>query len=121
MTQFVPYFIMFLKTLLLLLLSCTCLLNQTLAALNATEDAVRLGLANERPYAAVNKSTGAINVLSLDGQDLLGTAGHETPVPGGTGGSGNSGTRPISRLLLHPLRFLYSWIYSTQLHSVNGH
>jgi len=44
-----------------------------LAALNATESASRLVIANDRLYASVNKSMGGIDLLSLDGQNLLGT------------------------------------------------
>jgi rhamnogalacturonan endolyase len=62
--------------------------------LNATQDNTQLILANDRLYAAVNKSTGAIYALSLDGQDLLGTLNYVTPTPGGATGSGNSGIGP---------------------------
>lgn len=44
------------------------------AILQATEDRTKLVLANSRFYAAVSKSTGVINELSLDGQNLLGVA-----------------------------------------------
>jgi rhamnogalacturonan endolyase len=62
--------------------------------LNATQDSKQLVLANGRLYAAVNKSTGAIYALSLDGQDLLGSLNYVTPTPGGATGSGNSGIGP---------------------------
>lgn len=58
------------------------LVNYTVAALNATEDELQLVISNERLYAAVNKSTGAIDHLSLDGQNLLGTT---TSTPSGVG------------------------------------
>ncbi|KAF4630275.1 hypothetical protein G7Y89_g7867 [Cudoniella acicularis] len=64
------------------------------AVLNATEDSLQLVLSNDRLFAAVNKSTGAIDKLSLDGQDLLGTLNYVTPTPGGATGSGNSGIGP---------------------------
>jgi len=51
---------------------CWYLATGTAAFLNATEDPTRLVIANDRLYAAVNRSTGAIDELSLDGQDLLG-------------------------------------------------
>jgi rhamnogalacturonan endolyase len=62
--------------------------------LNATQDSKQLILENDRFHAAVNKSTGAIYALSLDGQDLLGTINYVTPTPGGATGSGNSGIGP---------------------------
>lgn len=64
------------------------------ATLNATETASRLILANDNLTAYVNKSTGAIDYLILDGQDLLGTAEYVEPTPGGATGSGNSGIGP---------------------------
>jgi rhamnogalacturonan endolyase len=64
------------------------------AFLNATESSVELIIQNDRLFASVNKSTGAIGHLSLDGQDLLGTLNFETPTPGGATGSGNSGIGP---------------------------
>ena len=42
------------------------------ASFNATETSDRLTLANGRLYASLDKSIGAIDLLSLDGQDLLG-------------------------------------------------
>ncbi|KAF8860534.1 rhamnogalacturonate lyase, partial [Acephala macrosclerotiorum] len=64
------------------------------AILNATETSASLTLTNDRFTAAVNKSTGAINYLFLDSQDLLGTLNYVTPTPGGATGSGNSGIGP---------------------------
>jgi rhamnogalacturonan endolyase len=66
----------------------------TFAALTATEDASKLVLSNDRLYASVNKSTGAIGELTLDGQDLLGSASSETPTPGGATGNGQYGIGP---------------------------
>lgn len=76
-----------------------CLLSLALAAcsqasLNATETLERLILENDRLTVFVNKSTGAVNYLTLDGQDLLGTANYVQPTPGGATGSGNSGIGP---------------------------
>ena len=62
--------------------------------LNATETTTQYVLANDRFSAAVNRSTGAIQNLVLDGQDLLGTPNFVTPTPGGATGSGNSGLGP---------------------------
>ena len=70
------------------------LVIQTTAILNATESKSQLIIANDRLFAAVNKSTGAIAQLSLDGQDLLGSLNYVTPTPGGATGSGNSGIGP---------------------------
>lgn len=79
----------------LLFLTCASLvLPGAQAALNATEDWDRLTLANDRLYASMNKSTGAIDLLALDGQDLLGAQNYEEPTPGGATGSGNSGIGP---------------------------
>ncbi|KAF2094297.1 polysaccharide lyase family 4 protein [Rhizodiscina lignyota] len=64
------------------------------AFLNATESSVELILQNDRLYASVNKSTGAIGHLRLDDQDLLGTLNYVKPTPGGSTGSGNSGNGP---------------------------
>ncbi|KAK4952414.1 hypothetical protein LTR10_009220 [Elasticomyces elasticus] len=75
----------------LTLLPCVAIVS---AALYATETADRLILENDRLYVSVNKSTGAIDHLSLEGQDLLGTQDYVTPTPGGATGSGNSGIGP---------------------------
>jgi len=64
------------------------------AALNANESPTRLTLANDRIFASVNKSTGAIDILTLDLQNLLGEYSYEEPTPGGATGSGNSGIGP---------------------------
>ena len=55
----------------------------------AVQNSTSLVLSNDRLFAAVNKSTGAINDLTLDGQDLLGKLNYETPTPGGATGGGN--------------------------------
>ncbi|RDW81819.1 rhamnogalacturonate lyase [Coleophoma cylindrospora] len=70
------------------------LLKPALSFLNATETNQTLTLVNDRLSAAVNKSTGAIYALSLDGQDLLGDLNYVKPTPGGATGSGNSGIGP---------------------------
>jgi len=71
-----------------------CWATRSFAFLNAKEDDVQLILANDRLIAAVDKSTGGIYALSLDGQNLLGEAGFETPTPGGATGDGKSGIGP---------------------------
>jgi rhamnogalacturonan endolyase len=50
------------------------------ALLNATEDSTHLVIANDRLYASVNKKRGNINVLTLDGQDLLGPEDGDTGI-----------------------------------------
>lgn len=70
------------------------LLSPAAAILKATENRKQLVLSNDRLHAAVNKSTGAIDKLSLDGQDLLGQLNYVMPTPGGATGSGNSGIGP---------------------------
>ncbi|EON67689.1 hypothetical protein W97_06832 [Coniosporium apollinis CBS 100218] len=75
------------------LVICWSFLTGAFAFLNATEDSVRLVLANDRLYSSVNKSTGAIDQLLLDGQDLLGARNYVTPTPGGAG-AGNNGIGP---------------------------
>lgn len=70
------------------------ILGVSKAVLHATENTKSLTLLNNRLFTAVNKSTGAINVLTLDGEDLLGTLKYEAPTPGGATGSGNSGIGP---------------------------
>jgi len=59
-----------------------------------TQDTKQLLLTNDRLVAAVNKATGNIYYLKLDGQDLLGNLVYVTPTPGGATGSGNSGIGP---------------------------
>lgn len=59
-----------------------------------TQDSTQLTLTNDRLVASVNKKTGAIYYLKLDGQDLLGDLIYVTPTPGGATGSGNSGIGP---------------------------
>jgi hypothetical protein len=49
------------------------------AVLNATETTSRLTLSNDRFYASVNKTTGGIDRLYLDGQNLLGFPDYATP------------------------------------------
>lgn len=67
----------------------------TAQAVLITEDTgPQLVIANDRLYAAVNKTTGAIQNLLLDGQDLLGDAGYTDPTPGGATGNGASGVGP---------------------------
>jgi rhamnogalacturonan endolyase len=49
------------------------LLQGVCALLNATENSTLLSISNERLYAAVDKKTGVVSTLTLDGQNLLGT------------------------------------------------
>lgn len=63
-------------------------------ALVANQTDAYLLLANDRLTAAVNKSTGAVYYLSLDGQNLLGTEATTAVTPGGATGNGNSGIGP---------------------------
>ncbi|KAI0132171.1 galactose mutarotase-like domain-containing protein [Xylariales sp. AK1849] len=51
-----------------------------LGALNATEDDVALVISNDRLYASVSKSSGAVESLTLDGQNLLGTKSGSTGI-----------------------------------------
>ncbi|KAL3425854.1 rhamnogalacturonate lyase [Phlyctema vagabunda] len=50
------------------------LVTCAIAAFNATEDAAKLVISNDRLYASVSKATGAITNLTLDGQNLLGVS-----------------------------------------------
>ena len=52
------------------------------AALQASEYVSRLTMFNDRLTVSVNKSTGAIDILTLDGQDLLGTPSSSNPAIG---------------------------------------
>ncbi|ETS82581.1 Rhamnogalacturonate lyase B [Pestalotiopsis fici W106-1] len=63
-----------------LLLSAALAPAAVLAALNATETSSELIIANSRLYASVNKSTGSVETLTLDGQNLLGTKSGSTGV-----------------------------------------
>ncbi|THV84109.1 rhamnogalacturonate lyase, partial [Aureobasidium pullulans] len=76
-----------------LLLSCLFLTNPVQALLNATEDAKALVIANDRLYASVNKSTGIMDILTLDGQNLLGTKEYNEVTPGGNA-AGQNGIGP---------------------------
>lgn len=50
------------------------------ALLNASETSLRLTLANDRLTASVEKASGAIDLLTLDGQDLLGVRNGSTGI-----------------------------------------
>lgn len=52
---------------------CASMLQCVSALLNATETSSVLSISNERLYAAVDKKTGVMSTLTLDGQNLLGT------------------------------------------------
>jgi len=66
-------------------------LGRSAAFLMRPKTAPQLILANDRLHAAVNRSPGAIYILSFDGQDFVGTLNYITLTPGGATGSGNSG------------------------------
>jgi rhamnogalacturonan endolyase len=53
---------------------------RTTALINATESPTQLVIANDRLYAAVEKRSGAIVSLTLDGQNLLGTRSGSTGI-----------------------------------------
>ncbi len=74
-----------------LLASC---LTAVSAALIANETSTYLLIANDRLVASVNKSTGAIDYLTLDGQDLLGSRAYIPETPGGSTGNGQYGIGP---------------------------
>lgn len=63
------------------ILACS-LLPLTSALLNATESNATIVLANDRLYASMNKSTGYIDQLFLDGQNLLGVKEYNEETPG---------------------------------------
>lgn len=69
------------------------LCNPIHAFMNATANAKALVIANDRLYASVNKSTGIMDVLSLDGQNLLGTKEYNEVTPGGNA-AGQNGIGP---------------------------
>lgn len=62
-----------LGSLFILVAVCAALLHSTTAALIANETSTALIISNARLFASLNKSTGAIDTLRLDGQDLLGS------------------------------------------------
>ncbi|KAF2108041.1 polysaccharide lyase family 4 protein [Lophiotrema nucula] len=72
------------------------LLLATLASarLTANETSGYLQLENDRLFVSVNKSTGAVDLLTLDGQDLLGSAAYIPYSPGGSSGNGRYGIGP---------------------------
>lgn len=77
-----------------LLLSCLLMFITPIQGfLNATENAKALVIANDRLYASVNRSTGIMDVLSLDGQNLLGTKESNEVTPGGNA-AGQNGIGP---------------------------
>ncbi|KAL6710741.1 hypothetical protein ACN47E_007798 [Coniothyrium glycines] len=58
----------------------TLLSATAVAVLNASQNIASLTIANERLVASVSKSRGYVNVLTLDGQNLLGTEDGNTGV-----------------------------------------
>ncbi|KAF4554947.1 Rhamnogalacturonate lyase B-like protein [Elsinoe fawcettii] len=73
------------------ILLTTAVAGGAYAAINATESATQIVLANDRLFTALNKTNGAINYLTLDGQNLLGTRSYTAPTPGGATGDGVNG------------------------------
>lgn len=71
--------------------SCVSLASSTLVANETAQYAL---IANDRLVSSVNKSTGAIDYLTLDGQDLLGSKDYIPNTPGGSSGNGQSGIGP---------------------------
>ncbi|ORY59706.1 polysaccharide lyase family 4 protein [Pseudomassariella vexata] len=63
-------------------------------SLIANESSEVLFLANDRLVTAVNKTIGAVDLLTLDGQDLLGSTGYIPVTPGGSSGNGQYGIGP---------------------------
>ena len=51
-----------------------------LAKIDATETGTSLTIKNDRLLASVDKANGAINALTLDGQNLLGTQSGSTGI-----------------------------------------
>ncbi|KAF2005154.1 polysaccharide lyase family 4 protein [Amniculicola lignicola CBS 123094] len=62
--------------------------------LTANESSTYLQIENDRLFFSVNKSTGAIDLLTLDNQDLLGSAAYIPYTPGGSSGNGKYGIGP---------------------------
>lgn len=58
----------------------SCLSQWATALLNATETATQLIISNERLYTAVEKKSGVVVTLTLDGQNLLGTRSGSTGI-----------------------------------------
>jgi rhamnogalacturonan endolyase len=58
----------------------SCLSHLASAVLNATETSTQLIIANDRLYTAVEKKSGAVITLTLDGQNLLGTKSGSTGI-----------------------------------------
>jgi rhamnogalacturonan endolyase len=59
-------------------LVCFALIASAQAFLNISESSARLTLANDRLVASVEKASGAIDLLTLDGQNLLGVRNGST-------------------------------------------
>ncbi|TLD22605.1 hypothetical protein E2P81_ATG07798 [Venturia nashicola] len=70
------------------------LVSRVVALLNATETSIDFVLANDRLYAAINKTSGGIYKLALDNQDLLGGYDYVPNIPGGSTGNGVYGVGP---------------------------
>ncbi|KAI1430573.1 polysaccharide lyase family 4 protein [Xylaria sp. CBS 124048] len=61
-------------------LAFTCYVRWASAAVNATEDDTQLIIENNRLYARVSKTSGLLDTLALDGENLLGTPSGSTGV-----------------------------------------
>ncbi|KAI0152972.1 polysaccharide lyase family 4 protein [Xylariaceae sp. FL1272] len=70
------------------------LVSAVSSTLFTNESSGALFVGNDRLVYAVNKSTGAIDYLTLDGQDLLGSQNYIPNTPGGSSGNGKSGIGP---------------------------
>ncbi|KAL5375001.1 hypothetical protein DPSP01_011493 [Paraphaeosphaeria sporulosa] len=62
--------------------------------LTANETSAYLQLENDHLFVSVNKSIGRVDLLVLDGQDLLGSAAYIPYSPGGSSGDGRYGVGP---------------------------
>lgn len=69
-------------------------LSTAFAHLTLNETSKSIQLENDRIFFSVNRSTGAIDKLSLDGQDLLGSRDYIQYSPGGSSGNGQYGIGP---------------------------
>ncbi|KAI7278405.1 rhamnogalacturonate lyase [Hortaea werneckii] len=90
------------------------------AALSATENDERLTLANDRLYASVNKATGAIDLLALDGQNLLGPNDFEKPTAENPSGSNQNGFGPYLDCYCTPEGFYRPGSYEPEYKLLSG-
>lgn len=90
------------------------------ATLSATENDERLTLANDRLYASVNKATGAIDLLALDGQNLLGPDEFEKPTADNPSGSNQNGFGPYLDCYCTPEGFYRPGSYEPEYKLLSG-